>query len=59
MQHGVEVFCAFLEINSLLALPQDVFAGPGVADRIMEVAAAHPAVALPCPPRDELLRLLA
>jgi len=59
MQHGAEVFCAFLEINSLLALPQDVFAGPGVADRIMEVAAAHPAVALPCPPRDELLRLLA
>ncbi|MBV9580584.1 MAG: hypothetical protein JO057_18535 [Chloroflexi bacterium] len=59
MMYDAELFRAFLEINSLLALPRDVMARPGMAARIMEVAAEHPPEPLPGPSREELLRLVA
>jgi 2-polyprenyl-6-methoxyphenol hydroxylase-like FAD-dependent oxidoreductase len=59
MMHDPELFRAYIEINSLLALPHEVLARPGMADRIREVAGANEAVAPPGPSRDELLRMLA
>jgi hypothetical protein len=55
MLYDAELFRAFLEIISLLALPQEVMARPGVRARIVEVAGLHDAVAPPGPSRDELL----
>lgn len=59
MLHDAELFRAFLEITSLLALPQEVMARRGVASRIMELAGAHEAVEPPGPSRKALLRLVA
>jgi 2-polyprenyl-6-methoxyphenol hydroxylase-like FAD-dependent oxidoreductase len=59
MMHDADLFRAYAEIVSLLALPQEVMARPGVIDRIMEVAGTHEAVTPPSPSRDELLRMLA
>jgi 2-polyprenyl-6-methoxyphenol hydroxylase-like FAD-dependent oxidoreductase len=59
MLHDAEAFRAGIEVTSLLALPEVVMARPGMKRRVMEVAAAHEAVAPPCPSRDDLLRLLA
>jgi 2-polyprenyl-6-methoxyphenol hydroxylase-like FAD-dependent oxidoreductase len=59
MMYDAELFRASIEITSLLALPQEVMARPGVIDRIMEVATMHEAVVPPGPSRDELLRMVA
>lgn len=59
MMYDADLFRAALEIFSLLALPQEVLARPGVANRIMEVAAAYPAAAPQGPSRDEVVRMLA
>jgi len=59
MMYDADLFRAAIEINSLLALPQEVMARPGVIDRIMEVAGSYEAWAPPGPSRDELLRILA
>jgi hypothetical protein len=59
MMYDADLFRAALEITSLLALPQEIMARPGVIDRIIEVARAHEAVAPPGPSRGELLRILA
>jgi 2-polyprenyl-6-methoxyphenol hydroxylase-like FAD-dependent oxidoreductase len=59
MMYNAELFRAYLEISSLLALPREVMARPGVIDRITEVASAHEAVTPPGPSRNELLRMLA
>ena len=37
MMHDADLFRAAIEILSLLALPQEVMARPGVMDRIIEV----------------------
>jgi 2-polyprenyl-6-methoxyphenol hydroxylase-like FAD-dependent oxidoreductase len=58
MMYDATLFRAFLEITSLLALPQEVLARPGVADRIMEIAGTHEPVIPPGPSRDELIRML-
>lgn len=58
MMYDAGLFRAAIEIFSLLALPQEVLARPGVSDRIMDVAAAHPAVVPPGPSRDEVVRML-
>jgi 2-polyprenyl-6-methoxyphenol hydroxylase-like FAD-dependent oxidoreductase len=50
---------AGLEITGCLALPEDVFARPGVVDRVVELSEAHPPTPLPGPSREELLRLVA
>jgi hypothetical protein len=42
-----------------LALPQEVMARPGFAERVSELGAAHDAPPPPGPNREELLSLLA
>jgi 2-polyprenyl-6-methoxyphenol hydroxylase-like FAD-dependent oxidoreductase len=58
MQHDPDLFRAFMEIVGCLALPQDVLTRPGLAERVLELAANHEAPPPPGPTRDELLRLL-
>ena len=57
--HDADLFRAVNEFRSLLTLPQEVMARPGVVDRIMEVADAHEAFMPPGPSREELLHVLA
>jgi hypothetical protein len=59
MLYDADLFRAFVEINSLLTLPREVLARPGVVDRIVQVAGSHEAAATPGPSREELLRMLA
>ena len=59
MMYDADLFRAATEIRSLLALPQEVMARPGLVDRIMEVASTHEAVTPPGPSREELLDMLA
>jgi len=59
MMYDADLFRAGAEMRSLLALPQEVMARPGVVDRIMEVAGTHEAVIPPGPSREELLHMLA
>ena len=57
--YDADIFRAAVEMRSLLALPQEVMARPGLVDRIMEVASTHEAVKPSGPSRDELLHMLA
>lgn len=59
MPYDADLFRAFIEIRAVLALPRDVLARPGLADRIMELAATHEPIVPPGPSREELLRMLA
>jgi hypothetical protein len=55
MRYDADLFRAATEFRSLLALPQEVLARPGLADRILEVAGTHEAVMPSGPSREELL----
>ena len=57
MFYDADVFRGVLETTGCLALPQEVFARPGLWDKV-EAAAGEP-LAIPGPSREELLRLLA
>jgi 2-polyprenyl-6-methoxyphenol hydroxylase-like FAD-dependent oxidoreductase len=59
MMYDADLFRAGAEIFSLLALPQQVLARPGVADRIMGLAASHPAMVSQGPTRDDVIHILA
>jgi 2-polyprenyl-6-methoxyphenol hydroxylase-like FAD-dependent oxidoreductase len=59
MRYDADVFRAAAEMRSMLALPQDVMARPGLVDRIREIADAHEAPTPLGPSREELLRMLA
>jgi 2-polyprenyl-6-methoxyphenol hydroxylase-like FAD-dependent oxidoreductase len=59
MGHDAEIFRAYMEIAGCLTLPRAVFARPGFAERVLEVAGRHEVAPSPGPARDELLRLLA
>jgi 2-polyprenyl-6-methoxyphenol hydroxylase-like FAD-dependent oxidoreductase len=59
MMYDADLFRAANEMRSLLALPQEVMARPGLVDRILEVAGTHEAVITPGPSRKELLEMLA
>jgi 2-polyprenyl-6-methoxyphenol hydroxylase-like FAD-dependent oxidoreductase len=59
MMYDPSLFRAYLEIVSMLALPQEVLARPGMVDRIMAVADVEAPVVPSGPSRDELLRMLA
>ena len=47
-----------LEIASVMALPEELMARPGLRDRIVEVAAGRDALLPPGPSRGELPRML-
>jgi len=59
MMHDADLFRAAMEIRSLLALPQEVLARPGMVDRIMAVAGAQEAGAPNGLSRQDLLQMLA
>jgi 2-polyprenyl-6-methoxyphenol hydroxylase-like FAD-dependent oxidoreductase len=58
MLYDADVFRAFIEVVSLLALPQEVLSRPGIAERIMTVAAEHEEVVVPGPSRADVLNTL-
>ena len=58
MSRDAEVFRAGMEISSCLALPQEVFARPGLAQRVLEAAGGEVA-RLPAPTRAQVLELVA
>jgi 2-polyprenyl-6-methoxyphenol hydroxylase-like FAD-dependent oxidoreductase len=57
LRHDADVFRGFLDIMSCLALPQEVMARPGFAERVFELGAAHDAPPPPGPSREQLLSL--
>ena len=59
MPHDADIFRAFLEMGSCLTLPSVLFARPGFADRVLEVARQSDTPPPSGPTRDELLRLIA
>lgn len=58
MGRDPEVFRAGLEISGCLALPQEVFARPGIAERVL-AAAGDDVAPVPAPSRAEVLALVA
>ena len=59
MSRDAEVFRAALEISNVLAHPQEVFARPGFADRVLALAAEDGHAAPPGPERHQVLALVA
>ncbi len=59
MLYDADVFRAFLEIISLLALPAEIMARPGFAERLAKSVAGREAFVIPGPSRAELLSSLA
>ena len=53
------MFRAFLEIISMLALPEDIMARPGFGEHIAKSAAGREVFEMPGPSRGDLLRSLA
>ena len=49
----------YLSLGSLLATPDELFAEPGLADRVMKLGAGAPRYPLPGPTRQELLATIA
>jgi len=58
MLHDADLFRAFAEIIAMLALPREVLARPGLADRIGAVAAEHEEFVIPGPSRADVLASL-
>ena len=58
MSRDADVFRAGLELSSCLALPQEVFARPGLAQRVLELAGDEIAPP-PGPSREQVLRIVA
>jgi hypothetical protein len=54
-----DVYRAGMEIISCLALPSEVFARPGVAERVLELAGSRDAPPPPGPGREQVLEILA
>ena len=57
--YDADVFRAFMEIISLLALPAEIMARPGFAERLANSVAGREAFVIPGPSRADLLRSLA
>jgi hypothetical protein len=57
MLYDADIFRAVIETTSCLALPEEVFARPGIWDKVQ--ATAGEPISLPAPSRSELLALLA
>jgi 2-polyprenyl-6-methoxyphenol hydroxylase-like FAD-dependent oxidoreductase len=58
MARDADVFRAYVEVLTCLALPQEVFARPGMTEKIEALGSAEP-MKLPGPERAQLLDLLA
>jgi hypothetical protein len=58
MGRDPDVFRAGMEIMACLTLPQDVFARPGLAQRVLELSQNGDGAPQYGPERDELLKLL-
>jgi 2-polyprenyl-6-methoxyphenol hydroxylase-like FAD-dependent oxidoreductase len=58
MAYDPEAYRAFFDIVGVLDLPQDVFARPGLADRVTAIARSEPPLEVPGPDRQELLALV-
>ena len=58
MLYDPDMFRAFMEFVSMHALPQEVLARPGLADRIAAVAAGHEEAVIPGPTRADVLASL-
>ena len=59
MLYDPELFRASIEIVALHALPETVFARPGIVQRVMALADIHEPPTPAGPTRDELLRMVA
>jgi hypothetical protein len=59
MLYDADVFRAFLEVISLLALPGEIMARPGFSEHLAKSVAGREAFAMPGPSRADLLRSLA
>ena len=57
MGHDADVFRAAMDVISCLALPEEVMARPGIAERVAALANGDSPV--PGPDRESLLRLVA
>jgi len=58
-RYDPDVFRVFLEIISLLALPEDILGRPGFSERLAKSAAGKEAFEIPGPARKDLLQSLA
>lgn len=58
MLYDADVFRAFLEILSVLALPEQIMARPGFASHLAEAAAGREPFTIPGPARADVLRSL-
>jgi hypothetical protein len=59
MPLDAQLLRAGLEMLGCLALPEEIFARPGVVDKVVALAEANPPQPMPGPTREELLRLVA
>jgi 2-polyprenyl-6-methoxyphenol hydroxylase-like FAD-dependent oxidoreductase len=59
MLYDPDVFRAFLEIISMLALPEDIMARPGFTEHLAKAAAGREVFEMPGPSRGDLLKSLA
>jgi 2-polyprenyl-6-methoxyphenol hydroxylase-like FAD-dependent oxidoreductase len=57
--HDADVFRAMLEARCMITPAREVFARPGLAERVMALAQEHERPPLPGPDRERLLELLA
>jgi hypothetical protein len=46
-----------MEITGCLTLPKDVFSRPGLAERLLAIAAEHPGGPLPAPTRGQAVAI--
>ena len=58
MLYDADLFRAFIEVMAMLAPPDEVLSRPGVAGKVMAVAAEHEEFAMPGPSRADVLSLL-
>jgi len=58
MLYDADLFRAFIEVVALLAPPDEVLSRPGLAGKVMAVAAEHEEFAMPGPSRADVLSLL-
>jgi 2-polyprenyl-6-methoxyphenol hydroxylase-like FAD-dependent oxidoreductase len=57
--HDPELFRSYLASRVVLTPLSEIFAQPGIAERILELAGEHERLAIPGPSREELVGLLA